>query len=271
VIAPLELLEEPEGLPAFDLPPGIAAVYPGTLGFTEPRLFANFVSTLDGVVAIPSMPNSNRLIAGGSASDRFVMGLLRACADALVIGSGTLGAAPTSLWTPEQAWPDAAEDYAELRARIGRSGPPQLVVLTATGLIDPSHPALAAGALVLTTDEGAERLAPSLPEAATAIPLGSGPSVDLTDGLAVLRDRGYSLILTEGGPHVLGQLLAARLVHELFLTVSPLFAGRIATDLRLALVEGAELTADGPLPARLIGVRRDVDHLFLRYEVSPAP
>ena len=43
-------------------------------------MFANFVSTIDGVVAIPSLPSSNKLVAGGSAADRFVIGLLRACA-----------------------------------------------------------------------------------------------------------------------------------------------------------------------------------------------
>ena len=110
----------------------------GRSGSSEPRLFANFVATADGVVAIPSLPQSNKLIAGGSAADRFVMGLLRACADVVVIGSGTLLGSPGGLWTPEQAFPDAADGFAELRAparpaargrgggavgeRLGRSG-----------------------------------------------------------------------------------------------------------------------------------------------------
>jgi riboflavin biosynthesis pyrimidine reductase len=275
VIAPLELLYEPDGLAAFDLPPGIAAVYPGTLGFpntlglTEPRVFANFVSTLDGVVAIPSIRNSNKLVAGGSPSDRFVMGILRACADALVIGSGTLSAAPGSLWTPEQAYPDAAADFADLRRALGRTRPPEVVVLSASGLVDTEHPALAAGAIVLTSDEGAARLDGRLPGAATAISLGPGPLLDLTEGMAAVHERGHRLVLSEGGPHVLGSLLDAGLVDELFLTVSPLLVGRVAGDPRLALVEGSDLTAGGLAAARLTGVRRDVDHLFLRYELNP--
>ena len=52
----MELLFEAPGLPAFELPEELAAVYGGSLGFEEPRVFANFVSTLDGVVAIPSLP-----------------------------------------------------------------------------------------------------------------------------------------------------------------------------------------------------------------------
>jgi riboflavin biosynthesis pyrimidine reductase len=268
VLPPLELLFEPDGLVAFDLPPALAAVYPGTLGFDPPRLFANFVSTLDGVVAIPSIPNSNKLVAAGSSSDRLVMGLLRACADAIVIGSGTLAAAPSSLWTAEQAFPAAAGDFAELRRRLGLDPSPRIVVLSASGLIDPAHPVFAAGALVFTTDEGAARLAGQLPEATTTVALGAGPLLDPAEWWPLLRERGHRLVLSEGGPHVLGSLLEARVVDELFLTLSPLVAGRIAADPRLALVEGVDLTADGPVDMRLLGVRRDVEHLFLRYEVT---
>ena len=37
-------------LPTFDLPDDLATTYGGSLGFTEPRLYANFVASLDGVV-----------------------------------------------------------------------------------------------------------------------------------------------------------------------------------------------------------------------------
>ena len=77
-LAPLELLFEPEGLPAFNLPAAVSALYPGTFGYERDRVVANFVSTVDGVVAIPTLASSNKLIASGSAADRFVMGLLRA-------------------------------------------------------------------------------------------------------------------------------------------------------------------------------------------------
>ena len=66
---------------------------------------------------------------------------------------------------------------------------------------------------------------------------------------------------------MLGSLLAARLVDELFLTVSPLLVGRPGGDERLGLVEGADLLPGGPVAGRLLGVRRDGGHLFLRYEL----
>jgi riboflavin biosynthesis pyrimidine reductase len=265
--ARLELLYEAGGLPAFDLPAELAELYDGGLGFERPRLFANFVSSLDGIVAIPSLPGSNRLIAAANSADRFVMGLLRACCDAVVIGAGTLKASPTSLWTPERAFPDGAAGFAELRRRLGLPRDPELVVLSASGLLDPLHPALQAGAVLLTSDLGAERLAGRLPAAARALSLGAGPALDPRRILGELEELGHGLILSEGGPHAIGPLLAAGLVDELFLTVSPLLLGRPAGDARLALVEGVDLLADGESAARLLGIRRSGDHLFLRYEL----
>jgi riboflavin biosynthesis pyrimidine reductase len=260
---PLDLLFEPDGLPRFDLPAELATLYPGTLGFDEPRLFANFVATADGVVAIPSVPQSNRLIAAGSAADRFVMGLLRACADVVVVGSGTMLASPGGQWTASQAFPAAAEGFAELRRRLGRPPEVEAAVLSASGSVNPEHPVFARGGLVITTYEGADFLRGRLP-AEQVEALGPGPYLDVTAAINVLRRRGHELILSEGGPRVFGSLLAAGLVDELFLTVSPLMTGRLAADERLALVEETDLLPDG-LPMHVLGVRRDGDHLFLRY------
>ena len=82
---PLELLFELPGLPELDLPAELRRLYDGGLGLDESCVFANFVQTIDGVVAIPELPRSNALIAGESPADRFVMGLLRACADVVLV------------------------------------------------------------------------------------------------------------------------------------------------------------------------------------------
>ena len=136
---------------------------PGRFGFDGPRVVANFVSTLDGVVAIPGLARANRLIADENDDDRFVMGLLRAAADVVLIGSGTLQASPNGLWTPASTYPDVAGDWAELRRRLGRPPEPALAVITGTGGVDPNHPAFDRGALVLTTDAGAQALSGSCP------------------------------------------------------------------------------------------------------------
>jgi len=70
-VEPLELLYEPAGLPAFSLPQELAALYPGTLGFPEDWLYANFVETIDGVVALPGIPSSNRVIADANEEAQF--------------------------------------------------------------------------------------------------------------------------------------------------------------------------------------------------------
>jgi len=76
--------------------------YAGDLGFSEHCLYGNFVASLDGVVALgPEYPSSGSAISGREPADRFVMGLLRAFADAVLIGAGTLRATPTHRWTPE--------------------------------------------------------------------------------------------------------------------------------------------------------------------------
>ncbi len=265
---PLELLFEVDGLPRVDLPPELERLYGGGFGLTPPLLYANFVETLDGVVAIRAEPKSNRLVSGSSDADRFVMGLLRACADTVLLGSGTLHGSPTSVWTAERAYPGAANAFAELRSRLGLAPVPELAVLTASGALEPAHPALEQGAVVLTTRTGAERCRGLLPATVEVVALDGETAVDPAEAVAFLGERGRRAILSEAGPHVFGSLVAAGLVDELFLTVSPLLAGRAEIGGRLGLVEGTELLPGRDEPARLLGVRRHDGHLFLRYGLS---
>ncbi|HXR11583.1 MAG TPA: dihydrofolate reductase family protein [Gaiellaceae bacterium] len=232
---PLELLHEPAGLESFALPDAIAGLYPGSFGLPRECVYANFVQTIDGVVALPGVARSNRLIADGSEADLFVMALLRACADAIVIGSKTLLASPKNRWTAEAAFPAAADAFAELRRTLGLEEQPHVVVLTRARDFE-------------TTTELRERLS-IRPDAAEAI--------------GELRAGGRGRILCEGGPTLFGNLLAGGLVDELFLTVSPLFAGD-----GLSLVESVPLLPDLRVAASLAGVRRHGAHLFLRYAVE---
>ena len=264
----LEVLFEAEALPSFDLPDELERLYGGTLGFTAPRLYANFVSTIDGVVAIPSVPGSNKIIAAGSTADLFLMGVLRAFADIIVIGTGTLHGSPKGMWSPAGPYPPTAEALEELRRRLGRPPVPELAILTRSGSLDLDHPVLERGALVVTTDWGKSALDDRLPAASMVESVGR--ELDPRDAVALLRDRGNSLILTEGGPTVFGSLVAAGLVDELFLTVSPLLAGRPDPDDRLQLVEDAPLLPDAGVDGRLLSVRGSGSHLFLRYELRPS-
>lgn len=267
MIDPLELLFEAEGLPRAELPELLRALYGGDLGFEEPRLYANFVSTVDGVVAIPSLPRSNALVGRDSAADRFVMGLLRAFADAVLVGAGTLRESPQGTWLPERVYPPAAPAFAELRRARGRPDGPEIAIVTGHGSIDPAHPVLASGAVVLTSEVGAARLEGRVPEAASVVVLGPEPGIDPRRAVEALRERGHQLVLSEAGPHTFGKLVAFGLADELFLTVSPLLAGNRGHMSRLGLAEGVELMPPG-VEAGLLGVRRHEAHVFLRYELG---
>jgi riboflavin biosynthesis pyrimidine reductase len=264
VLRPLEVLFETE-LPAYPLPAKLRQLY-GRLGFSEPVVYSNFVSALDGVVSLGSKPSAGSVISGKYPADRFVMGMLRACADAVVIGAGTLRASPGHLWTPSHVYPDLAASFAALRRALGRTPEPRLVLITARGRMDPRHPALIRGALVLTTAAGAKTLRPRLPAASEIVVLGRGKSVDLVRGFGELRKRGYEVLLTEGGPHLMGEMIRRRLLDEIFLTISPLAAGR-EREKRLGMVEGIELMPKMHVSSTLLSVRRHTEYLFLRYRL----
>src|SRR5262245_48467080 len=222
------LLEEPPETGG--LPPGLAQLYGGGLELAGELLYANLISSLDGVAALAAPRGAGPTLRGGCDADRFVMALLRGLADALVIGAGTLRADRGHLWTA--AYVD--RERAELHQTLARPDP-LLVVVSASGALDPGERALQAGALVLTTDAGAARLAGRLPAGCRVRSLG-----DLVprgrDVLEAVRAEGPRRVLTEGGPTLLASFVADGVLDELFLTLSPVLAGRRSGDGRLGLV-----------------------------------
>jgi riboflavin biosynthesis pyrimidine reductase len=266
-LVPLELLVEQAGPPGWALPAELERLYGGPLGFDEPTTIANFVESLDGVVAVPGLPRASARIADESTADRFVMALLRACADVVVVGSGTLRSSPRGTWRADRMHPPSAGALAELRARRGRPEHPALAVVTAGGSIDTRHPVFERGALVLTTERAAGELRASLPATAEVMALPGDDTVDLRSAWAALGERGHRVVLSEGGPTLFAGLLDADLVDELFLTLSPLLAGR-AREPRPSLVEGLELLPGRRVAGSLRSVRRSGSHLLLRYALA---
>ena len=263
------LAEETAGHPVVPLPPELARIYGGDLRFADDCVYSNFVATLDGVVAIPSVPNSNTVVAGDNDADRFLMGVLRALADVVLIGAGVLRASPKSTWRADQIYPPAADAYAELRARLDLPPAPEIAVLCGWGHIDPDHPVLRGRALVLTSDRGVERLESRLPDTAAVVSLGRQLRFTGDAIIDALRDRGHRRILSEAGPHTFGALLDSGRVDELFLTTSPFLAGDAGPGSRLRLVEAANLV---PLVGgRLLSLRRHDEHLFTRYAIGNRP
>ena len=266
MLSPFEVLYEAEGLPEYALPVDLKHLY-GRLGFAKQAIYSNFVSSIDGVVTLGSKPSAGSVISGKDPADRFLMGLLRACADAVVLGAGTLRATPGHLWTPAHVYPALATEFIALRSALGRSAEPALVLLTAKGELDFGHPALKRGAIVMTTSAGEKKIGGRLPATCELVVLAKGKSIDIRRAVIEMRDRGLDVLLSEGGPHLMGQLIGEGLLDEAFLTISPVVAGR-AKEKRLGMVEGIELLPEKGAWSRLLSARRHRDHLFLRYGVG---
>jgi riboflavin biosynthesis pyrimidine reductase len=245
--------------------------YGGRLSFPpaeRPYVFANFVSSIDGVVSfgIPGRAQAS-LISRGHPGDRFVLALLRGVADAIVVGAGTLRNEPGATWSPEAAFPEGGTAFADLRARMRKPVRALTVLVSGSGAIDPPAPALVEGApvVVLTTERGVSALE-ELPRHVEVRTLTHGTTDEMI-AIAAEESRG-TLILTEGGPTLFGQFLRERAVDELFLTVAPLVTGRARDDPRLSLVEHAAFgPEDAPRP-RLLSTKAAGDFLFLRFALT---
>ncbi|HEX5504733.1 MAG TPA: dihydrofolate reductase family protein, partial [Thermomicrobiales bacterium] len=237
-LPPLETLYEAATGVDLPLPAALAALYgpfrrparPARPG--RPYVLGNFVATLDGVVSlgIPGQAGGGE-ISGFDPHDRAVMGLLRALVDAVVVGAGTVRAAPGHRWTADYIAPPFAGAYHDLRAALGKAEPPLTVVVTARGDLDLAQPVFRAGAapvLIATTAAGARHIrAQGLPPHAHLAALaGPGPLAPRAVLAAIDRVRHCDLVLTEGGPRLLGAFIAERRLDELFLTLAPQVAGR---------------------------------------------
>ena len=276
-LAPLESLYEVDQGNALPLPPELASVY-GRLAFPphpgRPYVIGNFVTSLDGVTSlqVPGQAGGGP-ISGFNPHDRLVMGLLRAAADAVVVGAGTLRAVPHHVWTAAYVCPALAGAYQQLRSALGKPGPPLNVIVTARADVDPGLRVFQSGevpVLVVTTAARARHLRG----------LGLPPSVQVMEGEnadrlsarsilgVVMRVRPSDLILVEGGPHLLGDFFGEQCLDEQFLTLSPQVAGRNGAPARPGLVAGKRFAPEHPLWGTLVGVKRGGSHLFLRYAFS---
>jgi riboflavin biosynthesis pyrimidine reductase len=270
---------EPIDLRGGLLPPGLADRFEGALTVElrsdRPTVVGNFVSTIDGVVSLgPSEPSAGGgEISGFSEADRFMMALLRGLADVVVVGAGTVRIGRKHVWTARFVEPGLAGVLAEWRSKMRLTPQPTTIVVTASGDLDATHTGLIdpeVPVIVATTAAGAAHLAklPLAPHVQVRI-AGDDTRVPAEALLEIVRGTGARVALCEGGPHLFGELLRARLIDELFLTLAPQVVGRDATARRLALIEGTSFGDGRGRWANLAAVRRAGDDLFLRYHFEP--
>ncbi|MFV0127188.1 pyrimidine reductase family protein [Streptomyces sp. HMX112] len=216
-----------------------------------PWLRANMVSTLDGAAQ-----HDGRSQPISSDADMRIFGTLRGLADVVIVGAETVR---SEGYRP----PRARAVFAERRAAAGQGPAPAVAVVSASLELDFSAP-LFTGPLVPTlvlTGAAAppERVREARRAGAEVVVAGDGPGVEPDRALRALAERGLRRQLTEGGPRLLGQLVAAGVLDELCLTVSPLLT---AGD--------AQRIAGGPpvgVPSKftLVSLLEEGGFLFTRY------
>ena len=211
----------------------------GNLGFPashihRPWTFANFVQSIDGVASFKGRHASGADISQ-SAEDRWLMDLLRAHADAIIMGVNTL-VEETLSWPQLNNGRGAVyriEDPAlrDLRRQLGRA-PEKVIFVTASAAIDPRAYRVFDGdqmqAFILTTAAGAARLKARDPRTQVII-AGDDETVDLSHAVRLLRtEMNLRWLLCEGGPSLYGNMARAGLIDEKFVTVSPVEIGLFA-------------------------------------------
>ena len=199
-------------LPSCQDNPDLAALY----GYPDGLwLRANMVSSADGAANLDgaSAPLS-------SDTDRLLFALLRALCDVIIVGAATVR---TEHYKPARI----GDSWRHLRD--GRTPTPPIAVITARLDLDPDSPLITAApayarTIVITTAQAPADRRAELARHADVIVAGE-ETVDLAAAVSALAERGHRRMLAEGGPHLLAQLVEARLMDELCLTIGPLMAG----------------------------------------------
>jgi riboflavin biosynthesis pyrimidine reductase len=217
---------------AFDDP--AYAVY-GNLGFPTPPaqrpwIYSNFVQSLDGIASFKGRHPLGSDISQ-SAEDRWLMDLLRAHADAIILGVNTL-VEETRVSSAARGPVYRIEEPAlrELRRKLGRRRETNIFV-TGSARLDLGAYRVFDGdvveTVIVTTSSGAARLRENKSHPHVRV-MDSGPGnrVDLPEAMGVLRQElGIQYLLCEGGPSLYGSMSRAGLVDEKFMTISPVEVG----------------------------------------------
>jgi riboflavin-specific deaminase-like protein len=213
----------------------------------RPWLALNMVSTVDGKAAI-----GGRTRPLSSRADRELFHLLRTQADAVMAGAGTVRAERYGRIAK-------SDELRDLRAREGLAREPLAVVVSGRLDLPADLPLLAArGQRVLVAKASQGELGEVEAELEYA-----RTGSDLSALLRLLRERHQvRSVLCEGGPSLNRGLLAAGLVDELFLSLSPQLAGGAAA---LTIVAGEPLPA--PVGLELVGLAEHEGELFARWRV----
>lgn len=213
-------------------------------------LRVNFVASPDGAITVGGVSEGL-----GSPGDRRVFRVLRALADAVLVGHGTSSAEGYRPITPDSP-------VGRLRSSIGRPPTAPVVVVSRRASLAPDDRLVGAPSpTICVTCEAADPGRRATLEAAGVRVLVCGEDdVHLPTALDRLAGLGHEQVLCEGGPQLLHAALTAGVIDELDLSIAPALVGG-----EIRLLEDALAT-----PARL-DLRQLLEEdgmLFARYSLA---
>ena len=208
----------------------------------RPYLAINMVATLDGRAAV-----DGSAVGIGSTADKRLMRELRAEADVVLHGAGTVRVDPLSARVPP--------DLVEQRLARGLSQQPLGAIVTRSGDLPPRHPYYDSATVIYITSAQTVAVEHANVEVSRVI--------SVAQAVQDLARRGARRVVCEGGPTLNASLFAAGLIDEVFLTVAPKLVGG---EDPLTIVKGARFAHTIHLELRsLFELQSEV---FLRYAVA---
>lgn len=280
---PFTLLFDDDHSGGTGLPEPFRRAYAGEWALPEPldRPYTtiNFVVSRDGRISYAEPGEvGGASVSEGSPADIWVMQLLRARCDAVLIGDGTVRAESDHRWTVEYLGGADAPAFTWLRAAEGRRPVPLQAICSLTGAIE-RHWAVVADEsfdlLVATTAAGADEARRRLAGRPNAEVVAFGDDrVDTARlGAWLLAERQVTSLLCEGGPSLYGSMVADGAVDDEFVTLAPILIGGLSSagTRRPSLVEGVGFAPGASPRVEPLSLRRAGHHLLVRSRVTSAP
>ena len=222
-----------------------------------PFVFVNMAITADGKIA-----TANRVVSSfGSKRDKEHLLELRATADAVMAGAGTVNSAPINLGP-------GPSKYRQIRVHRGLAEYNLRIVVSRSGGIDAKAEIFRhkfSPIVVLTTVRASAEKLKKLRALVNELKIFGAHEIDFPKAFRWLRQKWkIKRLLCEGGGELNDALFRAGLVDELHLTICPkIFGGRSAPTISdglgvLKLSDAAQL--------KLKSMQRVGDELFVVYD-----
>ncbi|MDX1448415.1 MAG: dihydrofolate reductase family protein [Acidimicrobiia bacterium] len=195
----------------------------------RPWLTLGMISSLDGSAVVDG--GSTAL---GGPPDRQVFRALRAVADVILVGAGTVRAEGYGA-------PRLPADLVEWRREQGLSDAPRVAIVTRSLQVTPTPSLASTRPLVFTTRRSMQQRGGEVKDWAEVVIAGDD-RIDPGSVLAQLGERGADRVLLEGGPRLNG--IFPSLLDEICLTVAPLVASGAGSRIVMGEDSGRSATLD---------------------------